>query len=65
MHKHEPLYETDRLLRLWSVLEIIPVSKSTFYAGIASGRAPRPVRLDWNSFWRLSDLRDLIERGAK
>jgi predicted DNA-binding transcriptional regulator AlpA len=50
MHKHEPLYETDRLLRLWSVLEIIPVSKSTFYAGIASGRAPRPVKLGRNSF---------------
>ncbi len=59
------LYEPDRLLRLRSVLNIIPVSKSTFYAGIASGRFPAPVKLGRNSFWRLSDLRKLVERGAK
>lgn len=57
--------ETDRLLRLRTVLGIIPVSKSTLYAGIASGHFPPPVKLGRNSFWRLSDLQKLIERGAK
>jgi prophage regulatory protein len=57
--------ETDRLLRLRSVLDIIPVSKSTFYSGIAAGRFPGPVKLGRNSFWRLSEILSVIERGTK
>jgi len=33
----------DRLLRVKQVLEIVPVSKSTWWAGVASGRFPKPV----------------------
>ncbi len=33
----------DRLLRLKEVLTLLPISKSTFYAGIKSGRYPAPV----------------------
>lgn len=35
---------TARLLRLKMVLEIIPVSKSTWWAGVKSGRFPKPVK---------------------
>ena len=57
--------EPDRLLRLRSVLDIIPVSKSTFYSGIAAGRFPRTVKLGRNSFWRLSEILSVIEGGTK
>jgi len=53
----------DRLLRLRSVLDIIPVSKSTFYSGIPA-RFPQPVKLGRNSFWRESEIVALIERGV-
>jgi predicted DNA-binding transcriptional regulator AlpA len=34
----------DRLLRLKQVLEIVPVGKSTWWAGVATGRFPQPLR---------------------
>ena len=41
----------------------IPVSKSTWYAGIKSGRFPAPDKLGpRTSGWRVELLRDLIER---
>lgn len=41
----------------------IPVSKSTFWAGVKTGRFPKPVKLGPNTTaWRASDIADLIER---
>ncbi len=41
----------------------IPVSRSTFYAMIESGKAPRPVKVGARAVaWRARDIRDLIER---
>ena len=40
---------------------VFPVSKSTWWAGIAAGRYPRPVRLsERTSAWRVDDIRKLI-----
>jgi prophage regulatory protein len=40
---------------------IIPVSKSTWWAGVKSGRYPRPVKLGpRTTAWRVSDIRALI-----
>jgi prophage regulatory protein len=51
----------DRLLRLKQVLKIVPVSKSTWWAGCASGRFPEPVRLGRRiTCWRAKDIRDLL-----
>lgn len=33
----------DRLIRLKEVLEIVPISKSTWWAGVKTGRYPQPV----------------------
>ena len=42
---------------------LIPVSKSTWWAGIKSGRYPKPVKLSPKvTAWRVEDIRDLIER---
>jgi prophage regulatory protein len=40
----------------------IPVSKSTWWAGIKDGRFPRPVKLGARiTVWRVEDIRALIE----
>ena len=44
---------------------IIPVSKSTWWAGVKSGRFPQPVKLGpRTTAWRVEDIRRLCE-GAK
>lgn len=45
---------------------IIPVSKSTWWAGVRSGRYPQPVRTlgERITAWRVEDIRALIERAA-
>lgn len=54
----------DRLLRLKGVLELIPVSRSAFLAGVKNGTFPAPVRLGPATIcWRLSDILSLVERG--
>lgn len=41
---------------------IIPVSKSTWWSGIRTGRYPQPVKLSTRcTAWRVSDIRALIE----
>jgi hypothetical protein len=43
----------------------IPVSKSTWWEGVRSGRFPKPVKLGPRiTAWRVEDIRALIESGA-
>lgn len=43
---------------------IIPVSKSTWWAGVKSGRFPKPVKLGpRTTAWRVEDIRNLISRS--
>jgi len=48
---------------------IYPVSKSTWWEGVRTGRFPEPVKIGLNSTaWKWSDIRDLcarIENGGK
>jgi prophage regulatory protein len=47
---------------------IIPVSRSSWWLGVKTGRFPAPVRLGPRTVaWRVADLRALISRyeGAK
>ena len=40
---------------------LIPVSRSTWWAGVKSGRYPRPVKLGPRiTAWRVEDIRRLI-----
>ena len=42
----------------------IPVSKSTWWAGVHSGRFPRPIKLGPRlTAWRVEDIRALIEKA--
>jgi len=48
--------------RLQDVLEIYPVSRASWYAGIANGIYPKSVALGPRSVgWRTSDIKALIE----
>ena len=50
-------------VRLNHVLQVIPVSKSTWWQGVREGRYPKPVKLSANTTaWRAEDIRALIER---
>ena len=53
-------------IRLPQVLQIIPVGKSTWWAGIKSGRFPQGVKLGpRTTAWRVEDIRQLLqELGA-
>jgi prophage regulatory protein len=43
----------------------IPVSKSTWWAGVKTGRYPKPVKLAPRiTAWRVEDIRALIENGS-
>ena len=67
---HEPrILPAMGFLRLASILAPdgpIPVSKSTWWAGVRSGLYPKPVKLGPRiTAWRIEDIRALIARGVK
>ena len=50
------------LLRLPEVLSVYPVSRSGWFAGVASGQYPAPVKIGARAVaWRAADIRRLIE----
>jgi len=56
---------SQRLIRLDEVLELLPISKSTWWDGIRTGKYPTPVKLgDRITCWRLEDVLELVYKGA-
>ena len=55
-------------VRLTSILAPrgpIPVGRSTWWAGVKSGRFPKPVKLGpRTTAWKVEDIRTLIERAT-
>ncbi len=53
-------------LRLRSIIAPhgpIPVSKSTWWAGVRNGRFPKPIKLGpKTTVWRVEDIANLVER---
>lgn len=44
---------------------LFPVSRSTWWAGVKTGRYPQPVKLGLRiTAWRVEDIRALIEQVA-
>lgn len=59
--REEKGQKEERLLRLKQVLERVPVSKSTWWAGCASGRFPKPIHLGPRvTCWRESEILALM-----
>lgn len=55
-------------LRLWQIIggkgfpALYPISKSSWWNGVRSGRYPQPVKLgERTTAWRVSDIRNLLE----
>lgn len=50
-------------VRLDTILEIIPIGKSTWWAGVKEGKFPKPVKLGKrNSAWKVEDIKALIKQ---
>ncbi len=69
--KSNQLLESAKFLRIWQIVgnkktntpAIIPIGRSTFLAGVKSGKFPQPVKLgERTTAWRVEDIRDLIIR---
>jgi prophage regulatory protein len=64
---HESELPRTGFVRLRSILAPrgpIPVSKSTWWAGVKPGRYPKPVTLGPRvTAWRVDDIRSLIQRA--
>jgi predicted DNA-binding transcriptional regulator AlpA len=54
----------DCLLPLEEVLNLIPVSPSTWWAGVKDGSFPESVKIRGRTFWRRSDVMALIRDGT-
>jgi prophage regulatory protein len=53
----------DGYLRLPQVLGLFPVSRSTWWAGVRTGKFPRPFKLTARTTaWRKADILELIAR---
>ncbi len=53
-------------LRLKQILQFIPVGKSTWWAGVKSGKYPKPIKLGAKTtVWRAEDIKAFIERLAQ
>ena len=53
-------------VRLPQILDVIPVSRSTWWAGVKQGKYPAAVKLGANTTaWKVEDIRALIEKLAK
>lgn len=65
---YKPELPAHGLLRLPAIIAPhgpIPVSKSTWWAGVKDGRFPKPVKLGARiTAWRAEDICELIGRGA-
>lgn len=49
-------------VRLPTILAVFPIGKSTWWAGVRSGRFPPPVKLGPRvTAWRVTDIRSLLE----
>lgn len=61
-------FPNSGLVRLKSILAPdgpIPVSKSAWWAGVAAGRYPQPVKLGpRTTAWRAEDITALIKQGV-
>ncbi len=54
----------ESFLRLPQVLSRIPVSKSSWWAGVKSGRYPKSIKLGARTtVWLKSDIEHLIKRS--
>lgn len=55
-----PALPAEGFCKLPQILQAIPMGKTTWWAGVKSGRFPQPLKLGRSTFWRVADIRNLI-----
>jgi predicted DNA-binding transcriptional regulator AlpA len=59
---HQSQIDPAGLLRLAQILRLIPVSKSTWWAGVKTKRFPQPIKLTARTTcWRAGEVLALID----
>jgi predicted DNA-binding transcriptional regulator AlpA len=63
MNMHNKLLPEIGLVRLPTILKVIAVSKSTWWAGVKSGRFPKSVKVGRRiTAWRVEDIKLLLKK---
>ncbi|PNG25608.1 helix-turn-helix transcriptional regulator [Methylocella silvestris] len=63
--QHFPQTGFVRLNSVLAPIGPIPIGRSTWWAGVKSGRFPKPVKLGpRTTVWRVEDIRALIDKGV-
>lgn len=63
MDYHDPIQTSQRrLYRIKQVLEVIPVSKTTWWNGVRDGRFPKPIKNGRMTFWKSEDLESFMDK---
>jgi len=53
-------------VRLPQILALIPIGKSTWWAGVKTGKYPQPIKLGANTtVWKKDDIDALIKKLAE
>lgn len=54
-------HDPDAVVRLATVLEVIQIGTTSWLRGVASGKYPKPVRIDKRTVgWRVGDIRRIL-----
>ena len=63
----EPIeFPATGYVRLKAILRFIPVSASTWWAGVRKGYYPKPVKLGPKmTAWRAEDIHEFFKTGVK
>lgn len=68
IYQPPPNYQLPKegFVRLRHILQVLPIGKSTWWAGVKSGRYPKPVRTLGQRItaWRVEDIHELIKNAA-
>jgi predicted DNA-binding transcriptional regulator AlpA len=65
MTVYNPLPEIG-YIRLSEILKLLPISKSTWWAGVKDGRFPKPIKLGSRiTAWRVEDIRDCLNKFSQ
>jgi len=66
-HQCQCIRSETRLLRLKQIIPaIIPISKSAWWAGVQSGRYPKPFKLsERTTVWKSEDIMKVIEEAGR
>jgi len=66
MQENKPILPPGGFVRLPQILELFPISRSAWWAGVKSGRYPASVKLGaGTTAWRTEDIQQLLNQISK